>query len=214
VILRLKGSRRHVIDREVIQLIDSVLQRKATASATESIAASNRERFKFHKALDRAIRAYGLSYGTSYFSSLSSYGSYALTRLSNIIVSALERGYDMIPSLERLKVKLENEDRQKRRSVMQIRSAASLSRLGPMLFFPIFAGITTNIVKFASLSTQSSGLLQIVPALSFYIVAANVAGFEYSGLSNPEFMERASVAAAAGLFIFRASSLVSAIMLR
>ena len=214
IALRLHIIKNSTIYRQVIILIESMLSRRTAGSTVRLLEMSNSPDFGFHKELSHAIMAYRLSYDTEPFTRLSAYGSYALTRFSSIVVSGLEMGHEIIPSLERLKASLQSEDRQKRRSVMQIRNAVSLSRIGPMLFFPIFAGITTNIMKFASVAVQSQPFPQITPILSLYILAANVSGFENSRISDLEFLCDAALASAIGLFIFRASSLLSAIMLR
>jgi hypothetical protein len=86
--------------------------------------------------------------------------------------------------------------------------------LGSVIFFPMFAGVSINIMAFAAGTIATFSYSWVVPVILFYIVVSNVIGFEYSGETPTNFAKMGFLSASSGLLVFRIVSLFSAVMLR
>jgi hypothetical protein len=214
LIFRGKGRDEISMERDVAELLNGALSCDSHSPTIEMIRSANKERYPFYADLKNAVDFYRISGSTSSFSDLERYGSRPLSKLSGIVSYGLENSQDVRPSLSRLRDKLERSGRSKSRLFAQIKSARSVSQLGSVIFFPMFAGVSVNIMAFAAGTITSFSYSWLVPIILFYIIVSNVIGFEYSGEASVNFAKMGSLSASSGLLVFRIVSLFSAVMLR
>ena len=213
VAARKLGNSAKAVDNQLIRLLDDAFSKDSGIPIIRCIRDSNKKEYIFHDALESAIRAHALSGDTSRFAALGRYQSRHLERFALMLSHSLEHARDISKELSEFRAELVEDERQRRRLRAQIDGAAAISHLGTMLFFPLFAGVSIQIMRFAS-SYSVFRFSSVFPVLAFYIVAANLIGFEYSDRDSISVVSDAAASAAAAFFVFSATNIVANLMLR
>ncbi len=184
------------------------------AGTISLVRASLSPDFRFYSDMNEALSRY-LTQGNAElsFSKLLKSDSIALAEATSAIVRRLDDGAEMIGPLKETRRRINSESRHRMKNLGSVLNADSVVRLGSMMFFPAFAGISMRIAVFAGssqgFSALKAGALSLI--FAFYIIHTNVTNFGYS--KSPMNMEKAAVSAALGMIAFQASYLLSTMML-
>jgi len=208
------------IDADTFSLIRNIrLNYRRGASAKVVLLKSIGTSFVFGKDLSLAVNTYFRSGDANFsFAGLKKYKSAIFEESISMIKDYAERGADIGKRLEDMAAFSESLEKQQLRSHGSFTNAFSVVRMGSVLFFPMFAGISYRIIAFsASMGLSGSIASQsIIPIILFYIVVSNVIGSVsfYSGAAINVVASNASLCAGGALLVFSATSLAALFMLR
>jgi hypothetical protein len=134
----------------------------------------------------------------------------ALREIAAALVQRLDSGADILNSLKGIRRRLRSDSRYRLKLLGGALSSDSVARLGSAFFFPAFAGISLQIMDFASASQGfAAANASVVAAIfAFYIISTNITNFRYA-LGAALSMERPALACAIGMLVFRLSSMLS-----
>lgn len=184
---------------------------KVSKRLAESVERSSGIGFSFSKELRAGITRYrnGLR-ASAAFSRLLASPDRRMHELASIIADGLDSGIDSTPALSGLYYRLSSSNSNGLRDIGKKESAFFVSRMGSALFFPVFAGISTDIIKFsysvnAGLGTEFLQGVTIV--LLGYMLITNITNARFgapaTGLRR---LAGASVYSAFALLLFQLSS--------
>ena len=209
------GGDHSSIESDTAQFISNLIDNYDGYADTISVIRSSLSpSFRFYSDMNEAISKY-LTQGNAElsFSKLLSSSSVALCETASAIVRRLDDGSDMIGPLKETRRHINAENRHRLKNLGSVLNADSVVRLGSMMFFPAFAGISMRIAVFAGSSqgfaALKAGALSLI--FAFYIIHTNLMNFSYS--NSPMKTEKAALSAALGMIAFRASYLLSTMML-
>ena len=156
------------------------------ADTISLIHASLSPSFSFYRIMNEAISRYSAQGSAELsFSKLLKSDSAALSETVSAIVRRLDDGAEMIDPLKEIRRHINSENRHKMKNLGSVLNADSVVRLGSMMFFPVFAGISMRIAVFAGSSqgfaALKAGALSLI--FAFYIINTNAANFGYSNTS-------------------------------
>ena len=174
--------------------------------------------FVFYPELSRAIDTYRYSSSTKCISDVASrYNVGALSEALGIIVDSLENGSDVHLPITELKQKTYTIGG-KKLSNAKMQSMGSIVKLGAMIFFPLFAGISLEITRITSVIGGSAEIntaaLSIILMLYIALVNNSIVKYSVSKGSALSIASYSSLQIAAALLIFRLSSAVGSMLLR
>lgn len=206
------------IESDALQFIDNILENYSDSVSTLTLLErSLNSRFAFYGDMQRAIRTYALSANAEHaFSVLLGYDSYALRGLVSTVRGRLEEGAELRMQLVELKRHIMLRNSKKLESIGTLGSALSISQIGSVLFFPIFAGISLNIMRFAaSMQAAAHANTQaLIAVFAFYIMYLNLLNLKYDTRESAAVRaEKAALSCAVAMLVFRATSVLSAVML-
>ncbi|ASI13585.1 multipass membrane protein [Candidatus Mancarchaeum acidiphilum] len=135
--------------------------------------------FKFGKDITRALRYYHFSGSLEYLSNLKYNESKLLERIKEIIVYSIHSGTDIYKPILTLKSEYYKSDVISRRSRALVKSSEAIMIMGNLVFIPMFAGISANILKFTS-TISSGAILEFLTIIIFYLLMVNWINAEYS----------------------------------
>ena len=203
------------IESETVQFVGNLIDNyDGHADTISLIRASLSPGFLFYRSMDEAISKY-LAQGNAElsFSKLLKSDSTSLSETASSIVRRLDDGAEIIGPLKEIRKRANAENRRQLKNLGSALNADSVVRLGSMVFFPAFAGISMRIAVFAGSSqgfaALKAGALSLI--FAFYIIHTNVMNFGYSRSTMKA--EKAALSAALGMTIFQASYLLSTMML-
>jgi len=206
------------LDRETLRLVNNIIGSHTPGRDTASLiidAAS--PSMPFYDSLVSALRAYGLSGdSSSSFSALAGYPSVYLRTAVDIILNGLDNGADIAAPMRELKQRMEADLSVRERTAGSASGASAIIRFGSILFLPVFAGISLDILGFAS--TINSAVSAISPwgftvILSLFIVAANTANFRHGASPVLEKSAKAAVSGAVAITVFKLAAIFAMSML-
>jgi hypothetical protein len=212
-----KGNGKAALD--AVQFISNLSMNSRYQKSTLAVLKKSvNPAFVFYPELSRAIDTYRYSSSTKGISALASkYNVGALSEAFGIIVDSLENGSDMHLPITELKQKIYAVNG-KRLSNAKMQSMGSIVKLGAMVFFPLFAGISLEITRITSViggaAEINTAALSII--LMLYIASVNNSIVKYS-VSKGSALSVASYSSlqiAAALLIFRLSYAIGGMMLR
>lgn len=215
---RLRGPGPAKIDGDALRFVNNILSNYSCSASTVSIVQKSlNSEFSFYKAMKRAIAEYHLSSDAPRaFSRLASTRSYILSAATAAIVDRLEYGTALKAPLAELKRHALRRKRNTTQGVVASAGALSIARLGSMLFFPLFAGISINILLLTSemQGVSAQGVSALVLVFAFYILYTNFLNFKYSLKESVESrIRKALFSGAAAMVAFRLAMLLSVSML-
>ena len=131
-----------------------------------------------HDMLCTALFRYKSSGDASAIERLDPMGSERLRRLFELIASSLAGSENPLNALEELAGELRREESYRMKSIGLMSNYSSVLRLGTAVFFPLFAGISMNVIAFAHASVGGTyaSSAQLFAAFAAYAVLANYAG--------------------------------------
>ena len=206
------ASRREIESMQFVgNIIDNYTEQTSTLKLIE-MSLSNE--LWFRKDMEEAVSRYRMHGDAgSAFSKLLSSDTTALREATAAIVQGLDSGTGMLGPLKEIKRRIGAERRYALKAMGGTLNADSVSRLGSALFFPAFAGISLQIVRFtdAGQGFSSAKAWVLMATFAFYIISANMINFRYS--RGPMIAEKSALSCAIGIIVFKASSMLSILML-
>lgn len=196
--------------QELIDFSSGVLaEYERSGNLSSSLCLVSKQGYKFAPAMQRGIDAFGS--GISAESALDEVSKIGpdFEELKMILSLGLETGADIRKPLKNFIGKLRIERKYLLRGASTISNFLSISKLGSFVFFPIFAGISIEIMSFSGLANGSS--INPVPLFCIfgaYIVIANYANARFSikNQSNRQLLIRSLLYSLVGLAIFKIST--------
>lgn len=218
LIIVLKLSRRGSLDRDALRLADNIVEYHTSEMDTISLLTESASpSMRFYDRLIDAIRAYRLS-GDAHdsFSALLSSDSAYLRAVIGIVVNGLDTGSDILLPLKEQTQLMKAELSLKDRAAGSASGAAAIIRFGTVLFLPIFAGISMDILRFAG--TINSAVSSVSPEgfaliMSLFIAVSNAINFRHSSSGAIEKAAKSAVSAAVGITVFKIASAFAISML-
>ena len=207
------------IGGEITQFISNLSYTSKNQKSVIAVLRSSLDpKFGFYDEFSRAIKEYEYSGSLAPLHSLArGYRNSYLAEAVQAIGDSLENGGDLHFQMVELERKME-EIKKKEFSTAKMQGLDSMVKMGAVVFFPIFAGISIEITRITSTIGGATGpstfLLSI--ALMFYIASVNntiVRNLERGGrmLRAAAF---SSVQISAALMLFRLSTVIGNMLLR
>ena len=128
------------------------------------------------------------------------------------IVSGLVTGTDITVQLDAIMKRLDNDRAYALKGLGSVKNSLTVSRLGGVLFFPMFSGMSIGIVNVsgAIYSTAAATTASLTALFAAYIVFINYLGFRYERSGNAfERIAKAAVFGTIGIGVFEASCMLS-----
>ncbi len=140
------------------------------------------KKFYFYKEFLYSLKLYKKSINAekSFLNLFKSTNSFYFTQIINLIIQSLDENINIYFSLIEVQKQFNNERKFKSEISGNLNSSLSMIQLGSVIFFPIFAGISMNILEFASkmnnihLNFENFSVLFV-----FYIIIINIINFKY-----------------------------------
>lgn len=221
LLYRRSGKGRGKLDSDVLQFISNLsINSRYQKSAIASLRNSLDPKFVFYKGFSHAIDAYRYSGSVDEIGMVASrYGNETLAAATHIIGDSLITGSDLHAPISGLKLKLSKTESRKL-SAAKMQSIDSIVRMGTIIFFPMFAGISLEIMHITSALggavVQNTVLFSAI--LMFYIAYVNNSIVKHSsGYGTDGVMPVVSLSMmqiAIALLAFRLSSVAGSVLLR
>jgi hypothetical protein len=208
------------VDSDSLTLLRNISVNYAQgASSVSVLGRSIGQNLAFSGQLKLAIRRYLRSGDIeSSFASIPMYDSYLFFETVSIMKAMLASQKNVRKRISNAVSFAERLEQQQLKLHGNMTNSISVARLGSVLFFPIFAGISYRIILFSgslglSSGIQASGLL---PVVSFYIGVSNLIGslFFSRGMGANSAAFSAALYSGAAFIVLAASSVAASIMLR
>ncbi len=175
------------------------------------ISSSLNKKFYFYNQIILSIKLYkkSLNAENSFSNLFESFGSFYFKQIINLIIQNLDENIDIYFSLIEVKKQLDKEIKYMSKISGNLHSSISMIQLGSVIFFPIFAGISMNILEFTSKMNNINFNFENFSILFvFYIIIINIINFRYkneekiSKISNIFFFSSFSI------ILFKISSII------
>ncbi len=218
VAAKARGTRASAVEGDALQFIGNVLENYSDSVNTLTLLEKSlNSRFAFCKDMQCAIRTYALSSNARQaFSALLRYDSYALRGTASAVISRLDEGTELRMRLAEVRKHAVQRSIKELKSMGALGSALSITQIGSVLFFPVFAGISLNIMQFTA-GMQGAGhpsVPALIAVFAFYIAYLNVLNFKYSMKESIEARaEKSALSCAIAIFVFKVASVLSVGML-
>jgi|GEM_PF-2813466 len=208
------------VDHSTMELIENMLSRpNVSISLSERIIESIPPDSAFSEEMKNAIAVYRYSGSTAALKAVAAkYNSEPLKEAVYAMAHSLESGAPVAEMLSEIKFQFE-EEKSKALGTGKLRGMDSIVNIGVLVFFPMFAGISVNIINItSSISSMSlSNVSVLVAVIGFYVASAAATLSKYGpGIersvklkaSNSSFMIMLA------LLVFRSSMVLGRVMLR
>ncbi|MDE1833028.1 MAG: hypothetical protein KGH58_01270 [Candidatus Micrarchaeota archaeon] len=216
VLLRLSKTRS--FDRDALRLASNIVEyHTADIDIVSLLTESASPSMRFYDKLIDAIRAYRLSGDAQgAFSALLGSDSEYLRTVIWTVVNGLDNGSDILLQLKEQVQTMEADLSLRERAAGSAAGAAAIIRFGTMLFLPIFAGISMDILRFATI--LNSSVMSVSPdgfalIMSLFIAVSNTINFRYAPYGFLEKTAKSAASAAVGIAVFRIASALAMSML-
>jgi hypothetical protein len=215
---RSRGTGSGAVERDALRFIDNMLENYSDSMNTLALLErSLNSRFAFCKDVQDAIRKYALSSNARQaFSALLGYESYALRGIASAVIGRLDEGAELRMQLVEVRRHVMQRNRKELKSSGTLGSALSITRMGSVLFFPIFAGISVNIMQFTA-GMRNAGhpsAAALIAVFAFCIAYLNLLNSKYSVRESVmSRTKKSALSCAVAIFVFKVTSVLSVVML-
>lgn len=171
--------------------------------------------FWFYKDMREAISKYTMQGNAELsFSKPLMSDSGALREITAALVQRLDNGVEILGPLKEIRRRIGANSRHRLKTLCSALNSDSVARLGSVAFFPAFAGISLQIVKFTNSSEGFAAAKPwaLVAIFAFYIIYTNIINFRYSS-GDALRIEKSALSGAIGILVFKMSSMLSIGML-
>lgn len=206
------------LDRGVLRLVSNIIETNSPGRDTLSLLMDSASpSMPFYDSLVSAIRVYKLSGdAAASFSELAKSRSEYLRSATDIMLNGLDNGADILAPMSELKQRMEADLSIRERTAGSSSGASAIIRFGSILFLPVFAGISLDILGFAS--TVNSAVSAISSAgftliLALFIAAANTANFSHGASPLLEKAAKSAASSAAAIAVFKVAAIFAMSML-
>ena len=211
------NANRIVEYRDLENMLESLI-RQYTESGNLLLSLKNVSsgKYAFSADLNGAISLYNAGKGTGLaFGKLRTHPS--LTgEFSNIVEKGLDSGENVGAQLAELLSRVKTKRKRIDKGIGMVSNTTSVNSMGTALFFPLFAGVSLDIIKFAGYVTtpQNSGMVNglILMFISYILVSNYVTtAFGPRSVSGAPPSSRFLSMSAVGIIAFRIASLLMAL---
>ncbi len=169
------------VDKESTILVDSMLTNYSKIRSTIEIfsLAVNRN-WLIYDRINKAIDRYQMSGDIDSFDIMNESDSERLGMVTLLIKKDIGSRNGLYQDLIGLKEIFSKQDRYNLKNYGMVKNGSLIVNLGTMVFFPVFAGIGFNVIKFAGFKLNESDVYSILLIISIYLILANYINFRYS----------------------------------
>ncbi len=172
-----KGNLKQQSEEFLINLISQ--QNSDDKQTLNRVSKSINKEFQFKKELNRSLKTYQFSGSLDSLNKLKYPKSSLLERIKEILTYSIHSGTNMYKPLLALKSEYYKSDASSRRSKALVNSSEAIMTLGNLVFIPMFAGISANIMKFTS-TVPATAVLEFISIVVFYLLIVNWINALYS----------------------------------
>ena len=157
---------------ECEELLDKLLSKSSSTSIpkVKLLEQSLNKKFIFSKDFSEAIKYYKLSGSIDRFNKINTHNSFILKRLIEDLIASFSKNLSIQKRLNSLREDYKRTDNYNKIASSIVSSSKKMSLIGELLFLPLFAGISYDILKFTSFGgTREIYILPILMILYFLI---------------------------------------------
>ena len=157
---------------ECEELLDNLLSKSNSTSIPKLklLEQSLNKKFIFSKDFSEAIKYYKLSGSIDRFNKINTHNSFILKRLIEDLTASFSKNLSIQKRLNILREDYKRTDNYNKIASSIVSSSKKMSLIGELLFLPLFAGISYDILKFTSFGgTREIYILPILMILYFLI---------------------------------------------
>ncbi len=202
-------DRKNKINNDVYEFVSNLIYwYKIKQNRLHLIEFSLSTKFLFYNDVTNAIKLYrNCGNAEEAFKHINRNGSFYLQQVFNLLSQCIDYGIDIYSALNEIKKQLDIERRYEESMHKEMQSSVSMMQIGSSIFFPIFSGISMNILKFTS---QMNGINFNFWSFSIlfisYIVAIAFINFRYKEGTVTSKAEKIMLLALFSIILFKASS--------
>ncbi|MCL5433747.1 MAG: hypothetical protein M1538_02085 [Candidatus Marsarchaeota archaeon] len=139
-----------------------------------SLTNAAKGKFFFSDQLNNILQKYKLGVNKASEFNISNYKLLELNVTINSIIAGLNSGKDILYNLQNIKESLERKRQQMLKTYGILKNTYSINKLSNIIFLPIFAGISINIINFSSfLNNSAQSIMEISLIFVVYIFIIN-----------------------------------------
>lgn len=199
------------IDFDTIQFLDALLNvYSKSKNLYASLETTSNGSYAFSDTLRTSLIEYrdGVQVKTA-FDDIGNYGSVCLNEAFIAICHGLTTGDDIGPALASIRESAREKDAYRLKTLGALENVFIINRLGGVVFFPLFAGISLDIIKFTSSygGNANAGIFGPFVIFAAYIVITNYSNSLFNKrLRGRQLLASVSLFAAIGIFLFTLTS--------
>ncbi len=200
------------IDSDTINFLDVLISEYSKSkNLISALETTSNGSYIFSNTLKEAIAKLRDGMPTeSAFSGLKIHGSVYLNELIDVVDVGLETGSDIEPALIAVRENAKERDSYRLKTLGAMENVITINQMGGAVFFPIFAGISLDIIRFTNtLSTQikNAGVMSLFVVFIGYLVIINYSNSVFGKThSTKHILTTVSLFTAVGLFLFTLTS--------
>lgn len=203
------------IDKESMLIIDSMLTNYSEFKSTiEILSLSINRNWLVCGSINKGLDVYQMSGDISSFDVVNRSNSKRFGMVILLIKKCIVSRACLYPDLINLKEIFLKEDTYNLKNYGLVKNGLLIVNLGTLIFFPVFAGIGFNVIKFAGLKLNNLDSYFILLIISTYLIIANYINFRYSKSENLIRIFNIGIASFTALSVLRIVILASGFMLR
>lgn len=203
------------IDKESMLIIDSMLSNYSEFRSTiEILSLSINRNWLIYDRINKSLDTYQLSGNINSFDILNKFNSKRLRIVILLIKKCIVSRGSLHQDLIELKEIFSKQDIYDLKNYGLVKNGLLVVNLGTLVFFPIFAGIGFNVIKFAGFKLNSLNSEIILLIISTYLILTNYINFRYSKSEILTRLFDIGITSFTALSILRIVILASGFMLR
>ena len=201
--------RKTQINNDVYDFISHLIYwYKLKKSRLHLIESSLSRKFFFYNDVTNALVIYrNCGNAKEAFKHINTNNSFYLRQVLNLIAQCIDSGIDIYSALNEIKKQFDIERKYEEGMHKETQSSVSMMQIGSSVFFPIFSGISMNILKFTS---QMNGVTFNFWSFSVlfiaYIITIAFINFRYKDSNLRSKAENIMLLALFSVILFKASS--------
>lgn len=174
----------------------------------QMIEASLSSKFFFYNDMKKAMRIYkNCGSAESAFRHVNKEGSFYLRQALNLLAQCIDSGINVYGALNEIKKQFDIEKKYAENMHRETQSSVSMMQIGSSVFFPVFSGVSMDILKFTSQMNGIKFSFWSFSALFMaYIAAIAFINFRYKDGSAFSKAEGIMVLTLFSIILFKASS--------
>ncbi|MGC8538099.1 MAG: hypothetical protein ACP5MZ_03930 [Candidatus Micrarchaeia archaeon] len=162
------------IERDTLAFLDNLSMHANVEVLEARVLKSLSRNFVFYKDFKDALAEYRVSGDAAHaFERLHGYGYKYFEAAALLIRESLESGNDISYALESLHVECQEHDALKRKHDGEMANFRSLQTLGSVIFFPVFAGLSMNVLRMSTVHTAALEYGAFGTVVLLYILIVN-----------------------------------------
>ena len=208
IFLRKENKNRKINEDTYEFILNLIYWYKTKQSKQQLIIASLSKKFYFYNEMIYALKIYNkLGNAEAAFKNIVREKTFYFQQVVNLLIQSIDKGIDIYEPLNEIKRQFDIEKKYISKALASMHNSQSMMQLGSSIFFPIFAGISMNILKFTSQMNNIKFDLQSFSMLFVtYIAIINFINFRYKNSSITSKTENIMVFTLFSILLFKVSS--------